>query len=343
MAARTCRLVSCPSCSYASSGRPGAAPSRRASGSRRQSTATTFSGSPGGWSQPSAVPSAAVRSPPAAELFEHPQPARAEAAVAQQPGDLGRGGRTGAEHQQPSAVVQRGGEPGGGPPDQRDDLGVLDGPAEPGAGVGDGRRVRQDAERVGAEYVRQRAADAVEHRVAAGQHGDAGGRRGPRAAAGTAGRSGEGQGTRSAAHSAGQQGQLTRSADHRVRGQQRRPASRRASPAQPSAPIPTTVTLVGAGVTGSGTSGSAGERPSHSTDLVRGPRGPGWAPEAGPRSVWGVGGQGRPTAYVRPANPPYCSTEVRVSREEVSRRGSTGAPPPSVTGATPRTISSSSP
>lgn len=57
VAARTWRLVSCPSCSYAVSGSPGTAPRRGVSGAARQSTATMLSGSPGGCAQVAAVPS----------------------------------------------------------------------------------------------------------------------------------------------------------------------------------------------------------------------------------------------------------------------------------------------
>lgn len=76
-----------------------------------------------------------------------------------------------AEHQEPSAVVQGGGQTGGGPADEGDDLGVLQWPAEAGRRVGDGGGVRQDAQPV-TGLLGEGAADAVEHGVAAGQDGD---------------------------------------------------------------------------------------------------------------------------------------------------------------------------
>ncbi len=110
--------------------------------------------------------------PRAAELFQHAHPARPESAVPQQGGDLPGGGGVGAEHQEPAALVQGGGEAGGGAADQRDDFHVLQRPAEAGTGVRDGGGVRQDTHGTGAEHLGEGAADAVEHRIAAGEDGD---------------------------------------------------------------------------------------------------------------------------------------------------------------------------
>jgi hypothetical protein len=111
-----------------------------------------------------------------AELFEDAQPARTVPPRAQQRRHLGGCRGAGAEYQDPAVLVQGGGEPAGRAADQGDDLGVLQRPAQPCAGVRDGGRVRQHTRRRGARAFRllaDRAADAVEHRVATGQYADA--------------------------------------------------------------------------------------------------------------------------------------------------------------------------
>src|SRR5262249_22865028 len=57
--------------------------------------------------------------------------------------------------------------------DSADELDLRRGPAEPGAGQRERRRVRVDLEPVGADAPRERGADAVQHRVAAGEDCDA--------------------------------------------------------------------------------------------------------------------------------------------------------------------------
>src|SRR5690606_23649957 len=109
----------------------------------------------------------------AAELLQDAHPARSEAAVAQQGGDVGGRGGVGAEHEQAPPVVQGGGEAGGGAADEGDDVGVLHRPGEAGAGEGDGGGVRQDVDGAGSEEVGEGASDCVEHGVAAGEDGDA--------------------------------------------------------------------------------------------------------------------------------------------------------------------------
>lgn len=172
VAARTCRLVSWPSCSYAASGRPGVAPSRGAAGG----VAAAVEGDD--------VEGVARRVLPplgrafvrvlvlGAEPLQHPHPARAEAAPAQQGGDLARAARSGAQHQHPPALVQGGREPGHRAADHGHHLGVLHRPAQAGAGVGDGGGVRVHQQGFGAELLAEGAADPVEHRVPAGQHHD---------------------------------------------------------------------------------------------------------------------------------------------------------------------------
>jgi hypothetical protein len=56
------------------------------------------------------------------------------------------------------------------PADERDHLHLVDRPAQPRAGQRRRRRVRQHPDPVGADQPRQRRPDAVQHRVAAGQH-----------------------------------------------------------------------------------------------------------------------------------------------------------------------------
>ncbi len=98
--------------------------------------------------------------------------ARPEAAVAQERGYLAGGGGVGAEHEQAASLVQGGGESSGRSADEGDDLDVLQGPAEAGAGVGEGGGVREDVYGVGAEFLDEGAPYAVEQGIPAGQHGD---------------------------------------------------------------------------------------------------------------------------------------------------------------------------
>ncbi len=106
-----------------------------------------------------------------------------------------------------------------GPGNQRNHLYVLQWPAQAGGGQGAGGGHRQHAHFSGGQLARQAGADAVEHRVAAGQHAH-------RLAA-----QGQNWGQRErswpaqplAGHAAWQQGQLARAAEDPRSAQQRAP------------------------------------------------------------------------------------------------------------------------
>lgn len=220
VAARTYRLVSCPSCSYASSGRPGAAPSRSVPGSRTQSSARTCRASVRSCGQSAAVASRSRSAgPPSCSRTRTrvpPQPVRRSSA-ATSAGVPGPSPRTRSR----AAGVEGGGERGERPGDEGDGLDVLQGPAEAGAGVRDGGGVRVDAEGRGAAWVSARVRampwkdGSPLARTATARPSWAS------SSPGTAGRRGEGQAIRSPGHSPhGEEVELARGADQHLGGAQ---------------------------------------------------------------------------------------------------------------------------
>ena len=177
----------------------------------------------------------------AAQAGEHAHRRPAVPRVDQQGGERARRRCVLAEHQQPCAGRQDATDTGERPGDDADDLDPVDGPPHPGARQGHRRGVRHDVQSVGAEHAGERGADAVEHRVAAGQHAhSARGQLGEKA--GQRGEHGRWPGARFGLRVPGHQIELPGAADEHFRGADgARPGS--ASPAQPSAPTPTTVTM----------------------------------------------------------------------------------------------------
>ena len=192
-------------------GGSGCAPS-----SARQSTASRLRAAPGGSGQ--TVDAPLLR---AAEVFQHAEPAGAEAALAQQRGDLRRAGGVVAQHQEARAGVEVAVERGQRAGDQRHAGAVLQRPAEPRGGQRQRGGRRQYAQLGARQLAGQAGADAVEHRVAAGQH--AGRRAAPGQHRGEAERAGPGLAR--AGHAARQQGELALGADD-VRGAEQGAARR---------------------------------------------------------------------------------------------------------------------
>ena len=105
-----------------------------------------------------------------AQPGEHGHRRRAVPGVDQQPGDRVGGRRILAQHQHPRARCEHATNPGERPGDRADDLDPVDGPPEPRARQRHRRGVRDDVQPVRPEHAGEGGADAVEHRVAAGQH-----------------------------------------------------------------------------------------------------------------------------------------------------------------------------
>ena len=205
-----------------------------------QVSATRFNGSPGGCAQSRAVPSRRRSAgPPSCSRTvraESPYPSSASSAAS-----APRRARVLAEHQHAGPRREHPAHRGERPRDRADDLDGVRRPPHPGAGQRHRRRVGEHLDRP--EHPRERGADAVVHRVAAGQRAhpaSASSAKSP----GSAGSIGEGQGRASAsvcpATSASCRGPPSTTSASRTAA---RPGS--ASPAQPSAPMPTTVTPAG--------------------------------------------------------------------------------------------------
>ncbi len=280
--ARICRLVSCPSCSYASSGRPGTAPSRAAPGARRHSTATMLSASPGACAHASALvtPDIASAAPPSCASTRSrlgPKP-RARSSAATSAGVSAPALSTSSRRPWCSAAASRAtgrptsvitstsstGQPSRAQAYETDEgCGSTRTPAAPSSAVSARPIPWNSGSPLASTAIRRPACAA--------------------SSPGTAGRNGDGHTTRSPVHEAGSSPSW-RTAPTITSAARNASRAASVSPSHPSAPIPTTVT--------------AGRGPG---------TGPGVGVDAGamdgslPRA--GVGGCDQPLEPVRPA--PY--------------------------------------
>jgi hypothetical protein len=102
-------------------------------------------------------------------LLENGQFGVTAAGFGEQSRQRGRAVGVARQHHRLAAATHGGVHPSG---DEADDLGVLHGPADPGACQRHRRDVRQDSDPVRPEHLDQRVADPVQQRVATGDHVD---------------------------------------------------------------------------------------------------------------------------------------------------------------------------
>ncbi len=272
VAARTYRLVSCPSCSYASSGRPGAAPSRSASGSRTQSSARTWSASVRSYGQASAVASRTrSRGPPSCSrtrMRVPPQPV-SHSRDATRAGVSGPSPRTRTRRPGCSTTARAASGRA-----TRDTVSV--------SSRGQPSRAQAYETEDGCGWIRSRSAPTVSARVRPmpWKEGSPLARTAiarPAWAAsrpGTAGRRGEGQAIRSPGQSPPGSRSSWRGAPIRTSAARRTRREASGSPPQPSAPIPTTAIPP---------DGAAGSAPGSAADVA-----PADAPDAAPADASGI-------------------------------------------------------
>ena len=211
-AARTTRLVSCPSCSYAVSGSPGtsdlalAGPGVRRT-RRRRDAAEAWDG------RPTMRPRRRAGLRRGAEVTEHREAAAGIPLLDEQGRDAGGGVVARRQHDEPGPWSEVTAKPVDVTPDEGHDVGILCGPAHPGPGQRDRRHSRMDPHRVGTQLAHECRADARDERVAAREHDDATGADVVEDALAGPGSSGDGHGTRRRPGRRLEHGEMTRAAD----------------------------------------------------------------------------------------------------------------------------------